>query len=54
VKLTDGIYCLNRDRGGHVHAFYDDDGRMIPDEIRAMGRQPSDLNYRHPRGPLAH
>ena len=57
MKLTDGIHYLNQDKGGHVHAFllddgngitlidalYDDDGQMILDEIRAMGRQPSDL-----------
>jgi glyoxylase-like metal-dependent hydrolase (beta-lactamase superfamily II) len=57
VKLTDGIHYLSQEKGGHVHAFllddgngitlidalYDDDGQMILDEIRAMGRQPSDL-----------
>ena len=57
MKLTDGIHYLNQDKGGHVHAFLlddgngitlidallDTDGKMILDEIRAMGRQPSDL-----------
>jgi glyoxylase-like metal-dependent hydrolase (beta-lactamase superfamily II) len=57
VKLTDGIHYLRQTMGGHVHAFllddgkgitlidalYDTDGKMILDEIRAMGRQPSDL-----------
>ena len=57
MKLTDGIHYLNQDKGGHVHAFllddgngitlidalYDDEGQLILDEIRAMGRQPSDL-----------
>jgi len=57
MKLTDGIHYLSQDMGGHVHAFllddgngitlidslYDNDGKMILDEITAMGRQPSDL-----------
>jgi len=57
MKLTDGIHYLSQDMGGHVHAFllddgngitlidalYDSDGKMILDEIKAMGRQPSDL-----------
>lgn len=57
MKLTDGIHYLRQTMGGHVHAFllddgngitlidalYDSDGKMILDEIRAMGRQPSDL-----------
>jgi len=57
MKLTDGIHYLSQDMGGHVHAFllddgngitlidslYDNDGKMILDEIKAMERQPSDL-----------
>ena len=57
MKLTDGIHYLRQTMGGHVHAFllddgngitlidalYDTDGKMILDEIRAMGRKPSDL-----------
>ena len=57
MKLTDGIHYLRQTMGGHVHAFllddgksitlidalYDTDGKMILDEMRAMGRQPSDL-----------
>ena len=57
MKLTNGIHYLRQTMGGHVHAFllddgdgitlidalYDTDGKMILDEIRAMGRQPSDL-----------
>lgn len=57
MKVTDGIHYLRQTMGGHVHAFllddgngitlidalYDSDGKMILDEIRAMGRQPSDL-----------
>src|SRR5215469_2264314 len=57
VKLAEGIHYLSQEMGGHVHAFllddgngitlidalYDSDGKMILDELRAMGRQPSDL-----------
>jgi len=57
MKLTEGIHYLNQDKGGHVHAFllddgngitvidalFDTDANMILDEIRAMGRQVSDL-----------
>jgi glyoxylase-like metal-dependent hydrolase (beta-lactamase superfamily II) len=57
LKLADGIHYLSQKMGGHVHAFllddgngitlidalYDSDAKLILDEIRAMGRQPSDL-----------
>lgn len=57
MKLADGIHYVRQTMGGHVHAFllddgdgitlidalYDTDAHRILDEIRAMGRQPSDL-----------
>ena len=57
MKLTDGVHYVSQEMGGHVHSFllddgngitlldalYDSDGQMILDEIKAMGRQPSDL-----------
>jgi len=57
LKLADGIHYVRQTFGGHVHAFllddgngltlidalYDTDAHRILDEIKAMGRQPSDL-----------
>lgn len=57
MKLADGIHYVSQEKGGHVHAFllddgngitlidalFDTDANLILDEIRAMGRQPSDL-----------
>jgi hydroxyacylglutathione hydrolase len=57
MKLTEGIHYVSQDKGGHVHAFllddgqsltlidalYDTDASLILNEIKAMGRQPSDL-----------
>lgn len=57
MKLADGIHYVHQDMGGHVHAFLLDDGNgitlidalydtepnIILDEIKAMGRQRSDL-----------
>ena len=57
MKLTDGIHYLRQTIGGHVHAFLLDDGngitlidalfssdaKLILEEIRVMGRQPSDV-----------
>lgn len=57
MKLTDGIHALSQEMGGHVHAFlldtgdgltlldslFDTDGALVLAEIRAMGKQPSDL-----------
>jgi glyoxylase-like metal-dependent hydrolase (beta-lactamase superfamily II) len=57
LKLTDGVHYLRQTIGGHVHAFllddgngitlidalFDSDAKLILDEIRKMGRQPSDL-----------
>jgi hydroxyacylglutathione hydrolase len=57
MKVTDGVYSLSQEKGGHVHAFLLDDGvgltlidalfdadaALVLDEIRAIGRQPSDL-----------
>jgi glyoxylase-like metal-dependent hydrolase (beta-lactamase superfamily II) len=57
MKIAPGIHALTQDKGGRVHAFllddgsgltlidalFDTDGKLILDEIRAMGRQPGDL-----------
>src|SRR5208283_6039810 len=57
MKLADGIHYVRQTMGGHVHAFllddgngitlidalYDNDAHRIVDEIKAMGRQVSDL-----------
>ena len=57
MKVAEGIYSLSQTKGGHVHAFllddgncltlidalYDADGSLILDEIKQIGRQPSDL-----------
>jgi len=57
MKLVDGIHYLRQNKGGNVHAFLLDDGNgitlidalfdteptMILNEIKAMGREPSDL-----------
>jgi glyoxylase-like metal-dependent hydrolase (beta-lactamase superfamily II) len=59
MKVADGIHFATQEKGGHVHAFllddgnsltlidalYDGDASLILDEIKAMGRQPSDLKY---------
>jgi glyoxylase-like metal-dependent hydrolase (beta-lactamase superfamily II) len=57
MEIAPGIRSMRTDQGGHVHAFllddgngltlidslYDDDGQIVLDEIKAMGKQPSDL-----------
>lgn len=57
MRIADGVHYVTQEMGGHVHAFllddgngltlidalYDKDGKLILDEIKAMGRQPSDL-----------
>jgi glyoxylase-like metal-dependent hydrolase (beta-lactamase superfamily II) len=57
MKLTDGIHYVSQTTGGHVHAFllddgksltlidalYDSDAGLLLEEIKLMGRQPSDL-----------
>jgi glyoxylase-like metal-dependent hydrolase (beta-lactamase superfamily II) len=59
MKIADGVHFVSQEKGGHVHAFllddgksltlidalYDSDASLILSEIRAMGRQPSDLKY---------
>lgn len=59
MKLVDGIHYVSQEKGGHVHAFllddgheltlidalYDADANLILEEIKAMGRQPSDLKH---------
>ena len=57
MKLTEGIHYVSQSMGGHVHAFllddgkgltlidalYDNDAGLLLEEIKQMGRQPSDL-----------
>lgn len=57
MQITEGVYSLGQEKGGHVHAYllddgngltlidalYDDDGGLVLEEIRRIGRQPSDL-----------
>lgn len=57
MKLTEGIHYVSQSKGGHVHAFllddgdgltlidslYDSDAGLLLEEIKQMGRQPSDL-----------
>jgi glyoxylase-like metal-dependent hydrolase (beta-lactamase superfamily II) len=57
MKVTDGVYSLSQEKGGHVHAFlldhggkltlidalFDADATLVLDQIRTIGRQPSDL-----------
>ena len=57
MKVVPGIHALSQEQGGHVGAFliddgqsltlidtlFDADGKLILDEIAAMGRQPRDL-----------
>jgi hydroxyacylglutathione hydrolase len=57
MEIAPGIHSVRTDQGGHVHAFllddgttltlidtlYDDDGKIVLDEIAQMGRTPADL-----------
>ena len=57
MKVTEGIYSLGQEKGGFVRAFllddggsltlidalFDNDASLVLDEIRGIGRQPSDL-----------
>jgi len=57
MKLTEGIHYVSQSKGGHVHAFllddgkdltlidalYDSDAGLLLEEIKQMGRQPSDV-----------
>jgi len=57
TELAPGIHSLGHGKGGHVHAFlledggeltlvdtlFENDGRLVFDAIRALGRSPADL-----------
>jgi len=57
MRVTDGVYSLGQEKGGNVHAYLLDDGGSLTlidtlfdadavpvlDEIRGIGRRPSDL-----------
>jgi len=57
MKIAPGLHSMGGDKGGRVRAFlldledgltlidtlYDDDGKVVLDEIAAMGKQPGDL-----------
>ena len=57
MEIGPGVYSLRTDKGGHVHAFllddgasltlidtlFDDDGKIVLDEIARIGRSPSQL-----------
>ena len=56
TDLGPGIHSLGHGKGGHVHAFliengneltlvdtlFESDGRLVLDEIRRLGRKPTD------------
>ena len=56
-ELAEGVYSLGHGKGGHVHAFlveaagelslvdtlFENDGRLVLDALRALGRRPSDV-----------
>jgi glyoxylase-like metal-dependent hydrolase (beta-lactamase superfamily II) len=57
IELADGVYGLGHGKGGHVHAFlieaagelslvdtlFEDDGRLVLDALRRLGRRPGDI-----------
>jgi glyoxylase-like metal-dependent hydrolase (beta-lactamase superfamily II) len=57
IELAEGVYGLGHGKGGHVHAFlveaagelslvdtlFEDDGRLIVDALRRLGRRPGDV-----------
>ncbi len=57
TELAPGIHSLGHGRGGHVHAFliedggeltlvdtlFENDGRLVLEAIRGLGRKPTDL-----------
>ena len=59
MQIAPGIYSMGVKEGGHVHAFllddgqsltlidtlYDDDGKVVLDEIAAIGKKPADLTH---------
>lgn len=59
MQIAPGIYSIGQEEGGHVHSFllddgkgltlidtnYDDDGRHVLAELKAIGRQPSDIKH---------
>jgi glyoxylase-like metal-dependent hydrolase (beta-lactamase superfamily II) len=56
-ELAPGVYSLGHGKGGHVHAFllesgdelllvdtlFEDDGRLVFEALRRLGRSPADL-----------
>ena len=59
MQIAPGIQSLSQEQGGHVHAFllegpdgltvidtlYDDDGKIILDEIARLKKTPADLKH---------
>lgn len=59
MKIAPGIYSMGQEEGGHVHAFflddgtgltlidtmYDDDGRHVLAELGKIGRAPADVKH---------
>ncbi|HUE88363.1 MAG TPA: MBL fold metallo-hydrolase [Vicinamibacterales bacterium] len=59
MEIAPGIHSMGQDKGGNVHAFllddgqeltlidtlYDDDGKVVLDEIAQMGRRPADVKH---------
>jgi glyoxylase-like metal-dependent hydrolase (beta-lactamase superfamily II) len=59
MQIAPGIYSMGQEEGGHVHAFllddgngltlidtmYDDDGRHVLAELKAIGKAPTDIKH---------
>ena len=59
MQIAPGIYSMGQEEGGHVHAFllddgngltlidtmYDDDGRHVLAELKAIGKTPTDIKH---------